>query len=155
LLDGVSLGAAPLEGISVAPGLHEVTFIQDGERSSQALTIRSGEHKHVDARISPAPGDGLDESAVKRTLEGYRGAVVDACWEHAFGARAPGGPTSVRVSVKISVEPSGFVQSVATAADPAGYPDLRRCIKKRVSAWRFPSARAETVVNTGFVFVLE
>jgi hypothetical protein len=149
------MGAAPLEGISVAPGVHEVTFVQDGERSTQKLTIRSGEHKRVDARISPPPGDGLDESAVKRTLESYRGAVVDTCWEHAFGARAPAGPTSVRVSVTISVEPAGFVRSVATASEPSGYPDLRRCIEKRVSAWRFPSARAETVVNTGFVFVLE
>jgi eukaryotic-like serine/threonine-protein kinase len=153
LLDGVPMGAAPLEGISVAPGVHEVTFIQNGERSTQTLTIRRGEHKRVDARISPPPGDGLDEAAVTRTVKSYRSAVVDTCWEHA--TRAPGGPTSVRVSVTISVEPAGLVRSVATASDPSGYPDLCRCIEKRVSAWRFPSARAETVVNTGFVFVLE
>jgi serine/threonine protein kinase len=155
LLDGEPLGAAPIEGVRVAPGRHEVTFIQNGERNTQSLTIRSGEHKRVDARISPPPGDGLDESAVKRTLEGYRGAVVDTCWDHALGTRAPGGPASVRVSVTITVEPSGSVQSVATAADPSGYPELCRCIEKRVSAWRFPSARAQTVVSTGFVFVLE
>jgi eukaryotic-like serine/threonine-protein kinase len=154
-LDGEPLGAAPIEGIRVAPGRHDVTFIQNGERNTQRLTIRSGEHKRVNARIDAPPGDGLDESAVKRTLEGYRGAVVDTCWEHAFGKRAPGGPTSVRVSVTITVEPSGSVQSVATAAEPSGYPELRRCIETRVSAWRFPSARAQTVVSTGFVFVLE
>jgi serine/threonine protein kinase len=155
LLDGVPVGSAPLEGISVEPGTHEVTFIQDGKRSTQALTIRSGEHKRVEARSSTPPGDGLDEAAVKRTIKSYRGAVVDTCWEHAFGSRAPGDPTSVRVSVAITVEPSGFVRSVETAAEPAGYPELRRCIEKRVSAWRFPRARAETVVSSGFVFVLE
>jgi serine/threonine protein kinase len=155
LLDGVPLGTAPLEGVSVTPGLHEVTFIQNGKRTTQTLTIGSGEHKRVEARISPPLGDGLDEATVKRTIKRYRSAVVDTCWEHAFGSRQPGDPTSVRVSVTITVEPSGLVQSVDTAAEPSGYPELRRCIERRVSAWRFPGARAETVVSSGFVFVLE
>jgi hypothetical protein len=92
---------------------------------------------------------------VKQTVKRYRSGVLDTCWEHAFGTRSPGGPNSVRVSVTINVEPAGSVRSVTTAAEPSGYPDLCHCIEKRVSAWRFPSARAETVVNTGFVFVLE
>jgi hypothetical protein len=58
------------------------------------------------------------------------------------------------VPVTITVEPSGVVQSVVTEAQPAGYPELRHCIEKRVSAWRFPSARADTVVSVAFVFVL-
>ncbi|MET0411523.1 MAG: AgmX/PglI C-terminal domain-containing protein, partial [Polyangiaceae bacterium] len=155
LLDGVPLGTAPLESIRVEPGAHEVTFIQDGKRSTERLTIRSGEHKRVDARSDPPQGEGLDEAAVKRTIAAHRSAVVETCWDSAFGARAPGDPTSIRVPVTIGVEPSGVVRSVVTTTEPAGYPELRRCIEQRVAPWRFPSARAETVVNVAFVFVLE
>jgi hypothetical protein len=154
-LDGVPIGRAPLEGINVTPGRHEVSFIHDGQRSVEVLTLRPGEHKYVEARIGEAPGHGLDEAAVKRTIKSNRDAVIDACWDDAFRAEAPGDPTSVRVPVKITVEPSGSVQSVVTEAEPAGYPHLRRCIENRVSAWRFPSARAETVVSVAFVFVLK
>lgn len=152
LLDGVPLGNAPLEGLRVEPGAHEVAFIQNGKRSAQTLTIRSGEHKRVEARIDPPPGDGLDEAAVKHTIKTHRDVVIDACWDHAFDGRSPGAPTSVRVPVTISVEPAGSVRSVVTRAEPAGYSDLRRCIEDRVVAWRFPEARAETVVNVAFVF---
>jgi hypothetical protein len=152
LLDGVPLGTAPLEGIRVEPGAHEVAFIQDGKRSAEILTIRSGEHKRVEARIDPPPGDGLDEAAVKHMIKTHRSVVLDSCWAHAVSARAPGDPTSVRVPVTLNVEPSGVVRSVVTRAEPSGYSDLRRCIEQRVAAWRFPSARAETVVNVAFVF---
>jgi hypothetical protein len=155
LLDGVPIGVAPIEGISVEPGVHEVTFVHDGKRSIETLNVRSGEHKRVEARIGEAPGDGLDEAAVKRTIKSNRSAVVDGCWNYAFGTRAPGDPTSVRVPVTITVAPSGFVSSVVAAAEPSGYPELCRCIEEGVSAWRFPSARAETVVSVAFVFALE
>jgi hypothetical protein len=155
LLDGASLGTAPLESIRVEPGVHEVTFIQDGKRSAERLTIHRGEHKRVDARIDPPRGEGLDEAAVKRMIAAHRSAVLDTCWASAFGARAPRAPTSIRVPVTIGVEPSGLVQSVVTTTEPSGYPELGRCIEQRVATWRFPGARAETVVNVAFVFVLE
>jgi len=154
LLDGVPFGSTPLESIRVEPGNHEVVFIQNGRRSAETLVIRSGEHKRVEARFEPPPGDGLNEAAVKRTIKAHRSAVVDTCWEHAFDARASGDSTTVRVPVTISVEPSGVVRSVVTAAEPPGYPALRRCVEDRVAAWRFPGARAETVVNVAFVFAL-
>ncbi|HTV19265.1 MAG TPA: hypothetical protein VMG12_11355, partial [Polyangiaceae bacterium] len=152
LLDGVPLGTTPLDSISVEPGSHEIVFFQNGKRSTQTLTIRSGEHKHVEARIDAPSGDGLNEAAVKRTIQANRDAVVDTCWEYAFGPRAPSAPTSVRVPVTISVDPSGAVRSVDTAAQPPGYPALRRCVEDRVSAWTFPDARADTIVNVAFVF---
>jgi serine/threonine protein kinase len=155
LLDGVSLGTAPLESIRVEPGVHEVAIIQDGKRSAERLTIHSGEHKRVDARIDPPQGEGLNEAAVKRTIAAHRSAVLDTCWASAFGARTPGAPTSIRVPVTISVEPSGVVRSVVTTTEPSGYSVLGRCVEQRVAAWRFPGARAETVVNVAFVFVLE
>jgi eukaryotic-like serine/threonine-protein kinase len=153
LLDGVPLGVAPLEGISVAPGRHEITFVHDGKRSTETLIVRNGEHKHVEARIGEEPGDGLEEAAVKRTIKRNRSSVIDTCWEYAFDPGAPGDAASVRVPVTISVEPSGSVRSVVTEAE--GYPELSHCIETRVSAWRFPSARADTIVSVAFVFVME
>jgi hypothetical protein len=153
LLDGVPFGTTPLESIRVAPGTHEVTFVQNGRRSTETLTIRRGEHKRVEARLESPPGDGLNEAAVKRTIQRHRSSVVDTCMSYAVGELAPGDPTSVRVPVTIRVEPSGEVRSVVTEAEPPGYLDLRRCVEDRVAAWRFPGARAETVVNVAFVFV--
>jgi hypothetical protein len=152
LLDGIPFGTTPLESIRVEPGTHEVTFVQNGKRSTETLTIRRGEHKRVEARTESPPGDGLNEAAVKRTIQRHRNSVVDTCMSYAVGA-APGDPTSVRVPVTIRVEPSGEVRSVVTEAEPPGYLDLRRCVEERVAAWRFPGARAETVVNVAFVFV--
>jgi eukaryotic-like serine/threonine-protein kinase len=152
-LDGVTLGTTPLESVRTDPGTHEIVFLQNGKRSTETLTIRSGEHKHVEASIGAPPGDGLSEAAVKRTIAANRDAVVDACMDYALGAVAPGDPTHVRVPVTIRVEPSGTVRSVDTAAEPPGYPRLRRCVEERIAAWTFPGARAETVVNVAFVFV--
>jgi serine/threonine protein kinase len=152
-LDGVALGTTPLESIRIQPGNHEIVFLQNGRRSTETLTIRSGEHKRVEARTDSQPGDGLNEAAVKRTIGANRSAVVDACMDYAFRDLAPGDPTHVRVPVRISVEPSGIVRSVDTAAEPPGHPRLRRCVEERIAAWRFPGARADTVVNVAFVFV--
>jgi hypothetical protein len=108
----------------------------------------------VVARLEP-PGDGLDEAAVQRTLRRYGSSVRDECWERALATRAPGDPTTVRVSVAIVVAPSGSVQSVTTSGTPAAYPDLPQCIEDKVRAWTFPSALGETVVNVPFVLVAE
>ncbi|MEO8183134.1 MAG: protein kinase [Deltaproteobacteria bacterium] len=158
LLDGHPLGTTPLADVTIEPGVHEVTFLRDGERSTQTVPIRAGEHKRVAASLEPAAaalGDGLDEAAVQRTLRSYGPSVRDICWERALSNRSPADPTSVRVSATITVNPSGRVQSVETSGAPAAYPDLSRCIEGKVGAWTFPRARAETVVNVPFVFVVE
>jgi len=154
LLDGKPLGMTPLADVSVAPGVHEITFSSDGERSAQKVEIRAGEHKRVHAGPESSQGDGLDEAAVQRTLRDYGPSVRDICWERALRGRPPAAaPTSVRVSARITVAPSGRVRSVTTSGAPAEYPDLSRCIAEKVRAWSFPRALAETVVNVPFVFV--
>jgi hypothetical protein len=154
LLDGKALGTTPLADVSVAPGVHEITFTSNGESSAQKVEIRAGEHKRVHASPEPSQGDGLDEAAVQRTLRAYASSVRDVCWERALRGRPPAAaPTSVRVSARITVEPSGRVRSVTTSGAPAEYPDLSRCIAEKVRAWSFPRALGETVVNVPFVFV--
>jgi hypothetical protein len=153
LLDGTRLGTTPLDDLAIAPGVHEVTFLHDGERSTQTVSVRAGEHKRIVARLAAEAGDGLDEAAVQATLRGYGPSVRDICWERALSTRAPGDPTTVRISATINVDPSGRVRSVSTSGAPAAYPQLSRCIEHKVRAWVFPSARGETVVNVPFVFM--
>jgi serine/threonine protein kinase len=155
LLDGTRLGTTPLDDLAIEPGVHEVTFLHDGERSTQTVRVRPGEHKRIAARLAPEAGDGLDEAAVQATLRSYGPSVRDICWERALGTRAPGDPTTVRISAAIHVDPSGRVRSVSTSGAPAAYPQLSGCIEDKVRAWTFPSARAETVVNVPFVFISE
>jgi hypothetical protein len=134
--------------------VHEITFSSDGDRSAQKVEIRAGEHKRVHASPPSSPGDGLDEAAVQRTLRDYGPSVRDICWERALRGRPPAAaPTSVRVSARITVAPSGRVSSVMTSGAPADYPGLSRCIAEKVRAWSFPPAPGETVVNVPFVFV--
>ncbi|HEU4580651.1 MAG TPA: protein kinase [Polyangiaceae bacterium] len=158
-IDGRPVGQTPLEDVRIAPGVHEIAFVRDGERSAEMVEIRAGEHKRVSQESGdPSPsagGDGLDQAAVQRTIRSNSPAVRDDCWQRAVSARAPDAPGSARVNVTITVAPSGAVQSVDSAGVPAAYPQLAGCIEAKVSAWRFPSARGETVVNVPFVFVTE
>jgi serine/threonine-protein kinase len=163
-IDGSPVGQTPLENVRIAPGVHEIAFVRDGERSAETIEIRAGEHKRVSqdsnagTPLTPsaaATGDGLDQAAVQRTIRSNSPAVRDDCWQRAVSSRAPGAPGSARVNVTITVAPSGDVRSVDSAGVPAAYPQLAGCIEAKVSAWRFPSARGETVVNVPFVFVTE
>ena len=163
-MDGASLGRTPLEDVAIAPGVHEIAFVRDGERSAETVELRAGEHKRVaqsttagTARVASPPetGSGLDQAAVQRTIRSNSPEVRDDCWQRAVSARSPGAPTSARVNVTIRVAPSGDVQSVDSAGVPSAYPQLSGCIEAKVSAWKFPSARGETVVNVPFVFVTD
>jgi hypothetical protein len=143
--------------------VHEIAFVRDGERSAETVELRAGERKRVSLAPSAAPpapsaaatGDGLDQAAVQRTIRGNSPEVRDDCWQRAVNARSSAAPSSARVNVTITVAPSGDVRSVDSSGVPAAYPQLSRCIEAKVSAWKFPSARAETVVNVPFVFVTE
>jgi hypothetical protein len=160
LLDGAPIGKTPLEDVAIEAGIHAITFLRDGQRNTETVEIRAGEHKRIDARPpepkqspEPARGDGLDEAAVQRIVRRHGSEVREGCWQP-FSTQLPGG-TSVRVTATLAVEPSGRVRSVVTNGAPAAYAELSRCIEERVSNWRFPSAPGETVVNVPFVFVTE
>jgi hypothetical protein len=101
----------------------------------------------------PAAPAGLDATAVQRTVRRYSPAVRQNCWQRALSARAPGVPTSAKVSATITIEPSGRVQAVSVAGAPRGYPSLARCIEVSVKGWQFPRAVSPTVTNVPFMFV--
>jgi predicted Zn finger-like uncharacterized protein len=101
----------------------------------------------------PAPGVSLDATAIQRTVRRYSPAVRQNCWQRALNARAPGIPSSAKVTALITIEPSGRVQSVTVSGAPRGYPGLAACIEGSVKGWAFPRAGGETVTNVPFMFV--
>ncbi len=102
---------------------------------------------------SQGGGSGLDATAIQRTVRRYTPAVRQNCWLRALNARAPGVPTSAKVTAQITVEPSGRVQSVSVSGAPRGYPGLARCIETSVKGWTFPRGAGETITNVPFMFV--
>lgn len=98
-------------------------------------------------------GAGLDATAIQRTVRRYSPAVRQNCWQRALNTRAPGVPSSAKVTALITVEPAGRVQSVSVSGAPKGYPGLARCIEGSVKGWQFPRAGGETVTNVPFMFV--
>ena len=48
VLDGLSIGATPREGIEVAPGEHRITFRSNGRVENRTITVAAGESRAVD-----------------------------------------------------------------------------------------------------------
>jgi hypothetical protein len=101
------------------------------------------------------PGEPLDSGAVQRTVSRYTSSVKRSCWQPALDTRDKDAPTSARVSVAITVAPSGSVQDVSTSGDPRGYRGLASCIASRVRGWQFPVSNGATTVNVPFVFAAQ
>ena len=100
-----------------------------------------------------AAGTGLDATAIQRTVRRYSPGVRQNCWQRALNARAPGVPSSAKVTATITVDGAGHVQAVTVTGAPKGYPGLSRCIEGAVKGWQFPRAGAQTVTNVPFMFV--
>jgi hypothetical protein len=97
-------------------------------------------------------GGGLDSNAIQQTVGRYKPSVQRGCWQPALSTKAPGAPSSARVSVSLTVDSSGRVTAASTGGDPRGYPGLARCIESRVRGWRFPRSSGTTSVAVPFVF---
>jgi hypothetical protein len=97
----------------------------------------------------------LDSGQIQQTVGKYTGSVKRSCWQPALDSRSKDAPTSARVSVSITVGPSGSVQNVSTSGDPKGYPGLASCIAGRVKGWQFPASNGTTTVNVPFVFAAQ
>lgn len=106
---------------------------------------------------SPSGGGGqeLSASQIQSTVAKYQASVKRGCWQPALDSRARNAPSSARVSVSISVAPSGAVTSAKAGGDPSGYPGLASCISRKVQVWRFPASSGSTQVNVPFVFAAQ
>lgn len=102
------------------------------------------------------PGGGqLDQTQLSSVVQRYTPSVKRSCWQPALDGRDRDAPTSARVSVAITISPSGSVQDVNASGDPRGYRGLAQCIAGRVRGWQFPPSGGSTTVNVPFVFVAQ
>jgi predicted Zn finger-like uncharacterized protein len=97
----------------------------------------------------------LDGAQIQSTVARYTGSVKRACWQPALDTRDKDAPTTARVNVAITVQPSGSVSNAAVGADPKGYRGLSQCISGRVRGWQFPPSGETTTVNVPFVFAAQ
>jgi predicted Zn finger-like uncharacterized protein len=107
---------------------------------------------------TPSSGSGggqLDQAQLTGVVSRYTPSVKRSCWQPALDGRDKDAPTSARVSVAITIGPSGSVQDVSTGGDPRGYRGLAQCIAGRVRGWQFPPSGGTTTVNVPFVFVAQ
>jgi hypothetical protein len=104
---------------------------------------------------SSGSGGQLDSGQIQSTVSRYTGSVKRSCWQPALDSKDPSAPSSARVTVTITVGPSGNVQNVTTTGDPRGYPGLAGCIAGRVRSWQFPATGGTTTANVPFVFAAQ
>jgi predicted Zn finger-like uncharacterized protein len=97
-------------------------------------------------------GGQLDGGQIQSTVSRYTGSVKRRCWQPALDARARDAPMTAKVTVTITVGPSGSVQNATTTGDPRGYSGLANCIASSVRAWSFPASGGTTIANVPFVF---
>lgn len=102
-----------------------------------------------------AGGQPLSSSQIETTVSQYRTSVKRGCWERALMSRAKDAPSSARVTVAISVSPSGSVTGASSSGDPRGYTGLSSCITQRIRGWKFPRSSGPTTVNVPFVFAAQ
>ncbi|HYQ40852.1 MAG TPA: GYF domain-containing protein [Polyangiaceae bacterium] len=98
----------------------------------------------------------LDGAQIQSTVSRYTGSVKRACWQPALDTRDKDAPTTARVNVQITVQPSGSVSgATVNGGDPKGYRGLSQCISSRVRGWQFPPSGETTTVNVPFVFAAQ
>jgi hypothetical protein len=144
---GATVSAAPATSAPSAAPRPATGSLLAGLGNSPALGPSLG---RADER---ATGSGLDATAIQRTVRRYSPGVRQNCWQRALNSRAPGVPSSAKVTATITVDGAGHVQAVTVSGAPKGYPGLSRCIEGAVKGWQFPRAGGQTVTNVPFMFV--
>lgn len=109
---------------------------------------------------TPAPADDpstalpltLTSEHISPVIVAAAPQVKKRCWQVALDTRAPDAPTSARVVLQATIEPSGKVTAVRTDEAPASYPQLAECVAGVVRTLTFHPASRATTVNIPFVF---
>lgn len=93
----------------------------------------------------------LSPGQIQRTVRRYQPSLRHACWQRQLSLHA-GQAARARISVKLTIAPTGKVTGVTSGHDPAGFPGLASCIKGKVTGWTFPRAQRATTAELPFAF---
>ncbi len=123
--------------------------LEDAMRKAQKPSASKPSVVDPWSRPSKASGSKLSPAQVRKVISQNRGSVMRGCW--AVRKDGPNAPPTARVTLKLTIAPSGAV-SRSVAADPPGYPGLGSCVANLARRWRFPAAGSSTSVTFPFVF---
>lgn len=101
--------------------------------------------------LDPWASKSLSHAEVRKIVSAQRGSLDRRCWQPALLSAPAGAPSTVRVSVTLTIAPTGQVRSVETSGAPK-HPGLGKCVSDAVSLWRFPKAEGSTTVTVPLVF---
>ena len=110
----------------------------------------------VNARTGGSRGGAtqLDQADIEKVVSSHRASVRRRCWDPAIAANPHSGKKSTRVTVSLSIAPSGKVSGVS-ASGGNGFPGLADCIARRVKNWKFPASSGSSQANVPFSFFVQ
>ncbi len=100
------------------------------------------------APSAPSSPASLSSSQIENVVQQVRATARTKCWDPLPTA---GGPSSVKVIVRFTIEASGATSKVG-ASGPSEPPSLARCVGKLVEAARFPASQSPIAVSVPFSF---
>lgn len=100
----------------------------------------------------PSSGSGqLSQGEIEGVVTRNKPGITRRCWGPAYDARDSNAPKSAKVSVSLTIGPSGSVQS-ASASGGDHFPGLAGCVGGAVKSWQFKPSDGPTTVNIPFSF---
>jgi len=155
-------GARPGGGLPSGNGTKTNDKVDTPEPDDKGSTPRKvglGDGPSTDGPSVGGPSGGpggnlpqqLDQSDIERVVAAHRVSVKRGCWEPALQSRDPKAPKSAKVTVSISIGPSGNVSS-ASASGGSGFPGLSSCVSSKVRSWKFPPSGGTSQANIPFAF---
>jgi hypothetical protein len=102
-----------------------------------------------------AMGDRLTGAEIQRTVYRYQPSVRHSCWQRQLANRDPSAPSTAKVTVTMTIAPTGKVTKASTSGEAVGYPGLSACISDKVKSWTFPQALGSTTAQVPFTFAAQ
>jgi hypothetical protein len=102
-----------------------------------------------------ALGDRLTGAEIQRTVYRYQPSVRHSCWQRQLANRDPSAPSTAKVTVTMTIAPTGKVTKASTSGEAIGYPGLSACISDKVKSWTFPQALGSTTAQVPFTFAAQ
>lgn len=102
---------------------------------------------------TPSGGGSLTEGQISGVVSSNTARVRRKCWDQAVAGRASDAPSSVKVTARLKIAPSGSVSSAsASGGNEKYYPGLVSCVQATVQGWKFPASDGggEAVVPFSF-----
>jgi hypothetical protein len=101
---------------------------------------------------TPTAGGQLSQGEMNGVVSQNQPRVRRKCWQPALDGQPPNGPRNARVTVSITINASGSVDSASASGSERDFPGLASCIAGMVKGWKFPASGGSTTVNVPFVF---